>query len=214
MTADRPYEARIQEFYAAGPYSLGWRFLYGSERTLLNPEVVLLGLNPGGRECPDDHGEYSCVTGSAYRVESWKGKPPGTELLQREILALFDALGASPDEVLAGNLVPFRSPSWDDLPDRKQALEFGTELWREIIQASKPDLIVCLGAIVFEGCLSMGRPNDVTRFGFDWGNYSIKRAEFGGTTLIGLPHLSRFPIVTRPASQPGLRRAFGDFWRL
>ena len=47
---------------------------------------------------------------------------------------------------------------------------------------------------------------DSERICVDWGSVCGKRGTFAGGTLIGIPHLSRFPIITRRQSQPGLKR--------
>jgi hypothetical protein len=45
-----------------------------------------------------------------------------------------------------------------------------------------------------------------------WGNASARRAVFKGGSIVGLPHLSRFGIVTRAKSEAALREIFGDDW--
>ncbi len=77
----------------------------------------------------DDHAEFAMSSGSAWVVESWKGRSPGKAPLQRQVLFLFELLGEKPAAVLSGNLVPFRSPDWDALPgDRKATVSFGKDL--------------------------------------------------------------------------------------
>ena len=44
------------------------------------------------------------------------------------------------------------------------------------------------------------------RISVGWGNICGERGAFEGGLLVGIPHLSRFSIVTRSESQPGLKR--------
>ena len=43
-----------------------------------------------------------------------------------------------------------------------------------------------------------------------WGSVRGERGIFGGGSFVGLPHLSRFTITTREASQEALRTLLGD----
>src|SRR5689334_17729326 len=123
---------RIERQYSSDGYTLGWRLLYSPESVLEGAKVAFVGLNPGGSTRPTDHAEFATDHGSAYAVENW-GAPPGTSKLRRQVLLLFEKLGERPEAVLAGNLVPFRSPSWGALPHAESALAFGKMLWRDIL---------------------------------------------------------------------------------
>lgn len=206
-------EAEIQTYYDASPYDLGWRFLYGPVDTLFSSTVALLGLNPGGREIPAEHGEFSSEAGSAYLLESWGGLPPGEAKLQKQVLSLFDHLEVDPDSALTGNIVPFRSPSWGELRERTEALEFGKKLWSRVFQNTRPKLIICIGTQVFSEISSIFPSKPREEFPAGWGNYQIRKTEAGETSIIGLSHLSRFAIVDRQASRAGLESAFGSFWK-
>ena len=190
-------KARIECRYRDGAYKLGWRLLYSPAIVLESARLAFVGLNPGGRARPNGHAEFAMPSGSAYAVESWKGKPPGTAPLQRQVLSLFEMLGETPENVLAGNLVPFRSPGWSDLPgDRKAAVEFGQHLWRDIICRARPALVVTYGDKPFVALHEILRASEPEKCGLDWGRYSARRCVFPGGRLVGLPHLSRFPVVT------------------
>jgi len=63
-------------------------------------------------------------SGSAYRDERW----PPRNVLQKQVLALFERLDIVPEDVLAGNLAPFRSPSWKQLRNPHEAFKFGLQL--------------------------------------------------------------------------------------
>jgi hypothetical protein len=196
---------RIERQYSASRYSLGWRLLYSPEIVLDGARVAFVGLNPGGNYRPTDHAEFAMEHGSAYAVEHWGG-PPGTSRLQRQVLALFERIGERPEAVLAGNLVPFRSPNWKALPDRQQALAFGKALWRDILAQVGPQLVIGMGREAFAALKDILVVRETERISLDWGSICGERGTFASGTLIGIPHLSRFPIITRRESQPGLRR--------
>jgi uracil-DNA glycosylase len=122
------------------------------------------------------------------------------------VLALFERIGESPEAVLAGNLVPFRSPSWKALPDRERALAFGKALWRDIFAEVNPQLVIAMGREAFTALKDILVVRDTEPIPVDWGSVCGERGSFAGGTLVGIPHLSRFPIITRSESQPGLGR--------
>ena len=141
------FRDRIEEAYQRSGNTLGWRFLYSPSKTLAKAPVAFIGLNPGGSVEEDMHGTYAMAQGSAYSHESWAGYAPSQHQLQKQVLSLFAKLEIEPEDVLAGNLVPFRSRDWKSLNDRKQSVRFGKELWTEVLQTSRPSLIISMGAL-------------------------------------------------------------------
>jgi hypothetical protein len=203
---------RIERAYAESGNNLGWRFLASPEHVLQGAEVAFIGLNPGGSVEPRDHPRFAPSTGSAYVDESWAGHPPGASPLQRQVIVLFRSLGVKPEDVLAGNLVPFRSPDWARLQNRDHALSFGRELWRDVLMQVRPRLVIGMGREVSASLSSVMNARNVKNVRVGWGAVTGLRAETDGGFLVGLPHLSRFAIMKRPQSQPGLRALFGDQW--
>lgn len=119
---------RISTAYMESKKSCGWRLLASPSSVLEGADVAFIGLNPGGSSQPDDHAEFAMKQGSAYVVETWGGCQPGTGPLQQQVRALFTGLSVKPESVLAGNLVPFRSPSWKSLQRKDFSLKFGESL--------------------------------------------------------------------------------------
>ena len=202
--------ARIEQRYQADQYKLGWRLLYSPEKVLEKARVAFIGLNPGGDFLPADHAVFAMEEGSAYARENW-GSPPGESRLQRQVLALFEMLGEPADAVLAGNLVPFRSPSWDALPKKENALTFGKSIWREILKKTQPPLVVTMGGQVTSELKNVLGVRKSDRVSVNWGNVCGERGSFINGVLVGIPHLSRFGVITRHESRPGLRKLFADF---
>lgn len=203
----------IEAAYHRSGNDLGWRLLYSPASVLDGAQVAFIGLNPGGSVHPIDHSEFSMASGSAYLVEKWgNGNEPGQSPLQKQVRALFYRLEVEPDQVLAGNLVPFRSPNWDRLKNRHYALQFGESLWNQIFQRARPKLVVCLGGETFSALSRILSVSNAQSIPVGWGNVSGTRAIFKGGLLVGLPHLSRFGIVTRVQSAAPLRELFGEYW--
>lgn len=198
---------RIQAAYAKGSHHLGWRLLYSPAAVLEGAKVAFMDLNPGGDEKPVDHAEFCMETGSAYADECW-GRPPGQGPLQRQVLGLFEMVGAAPDAVLAGNLVPFRSPSWDTLRNRDAALAFGMEIWRDILAHARPRLVIGMGGVTNRALMAMLGVTAVRTVPVGWGNVTAVAGTFGQGRFVGLPHLSRFRIVGRTESTVALRQLF------
>ncbi len=197
---------RIERQYAAGGYELGWRLLYSPQAVLDGARVAFIGLNPGGSSRPKDHAEFAMEHGSAYAVESW----PAASKLQRQVLALFHMIGESPEAVLAGNFVPFRSPNWNALPDKQGALAFGKGIWKDILAEVRPQLVICMGSDVLAALSDILHVRETESVSVGWGNITGERGEFASGTLIRIPHLSRFGIITRVESQSGLLKLLSN----
>jgi len=194
------FRDRIEDAYQRSGNTLGWRFLYSPSKTLVEARVAFIGLNPGGSVEEDMHGTYAMAQGSAYSNESWAGCAPGQHKLQKQVLSLFDKLEIEPEHVLAGNLVPFRSRDWKSLNNPEQSVQFGKELWTEALHTSQPSLIVTMGALTTKILSEMLNIQHLEKHPSGWGQVSAFRGEFEGGRLVGLPHLSRFGIMTRPQS--------------
>lgn len=205
------YEGKIVRAYKASGNAMGWRFLSSPAQTLMGARVAFIGLNPGGSEYDDNHGEFAMRPGkSAYRDERWAGRNPGDSKLQKQVLALFDRLGENPEDVLSGNLVPFRSPNWASLKDSQKAIEFGEELWRDVLRKARPSLVVTMGGEARDSVCRLLQIRNVSKTMVGWGNISASKGKFSGGTFVGLPHLSRFGILDRPESSPYLDELFGS----
>ncbi len=201
-------KTKIEAAYDASGNTMGWRFLYSPARVLSGARVAFIGLNPGG-DAPDRaHPQFAMPTGSAYQHESWAGRPPGTSPLQQQVLALFDRLNVAPENVLTGNLVPFRSPDWSSIHDPAGSLRFGKELWGPVLTRAGPSVVISMGTVVTQVIAESLGVKDLQRHPVGWGAVSARRGDFGRGTLIGLPHLSRFGVMTREASASHLDRLF------
>lgn len=201
----------IRRKYAELGLDLGWRFLTCSKFNLdSHVETIFLTLNPGGNVSRNDHPAESCESGSAYVVESWSGAPPGNSKLQLQIRALFSLIDENIDGILSGQLVPFRSPSWDALPRKEECLAFGRELWTDIIELVNPNLIIAMGKTQLRPALLdiLGEPTMSEDVPVGWGKIKAGLDIYPGTRIVSLPHLSRFGIVTRSESLPSLKYLF------
>lgn len=203
-TIQRAYEARLQQNPSGRP--LGWRLLYSPRSVLEGARVAFIGLNPGGSTIDPDHGMFSSEPGSAYRrdVENWGA----SSQLQDQVLELFRRLNVPPEEVLAGNLVPFRSSSEATLEDAPGAIAFGKTLWAEILKTARPSLVASMGGTANREVAQLLGVDDINSYPVGWGAYTASRGRFPDGTWIGLPHLSRFAIMKRAPSQAALAELF------
>lgn len=201
----------IEAAYRRSGNTLGWRFLYGPESTLVDPEIALIGLNPGGSKAEQEHDVFATAPGqSAYIHEKWGTKPAGRHKLQIQVQALFHRLDVEPHHVLAGNIIPFRSQSFKSLKNRKECLRFGRDLWRKVLDRAKPRLIVCMGNDAEKQLLQILQTTNKNSVPVGWGKIHGTRHDFDGGTLVKLPHLSRIAIMNREESQHGLDRLFAS----
>lgn len=212
MTIADELRVEIERAYLARGDRLGWRLLYSPVSVLEQAEVAFVGLNPGGSYVDPTHPSLACPDGtSAYVTERWKDLAPGQDALQKQVRLLFAKIGVAPQEVLAGNLVPFRSPNWDSLTDKNAALEFGQRIWRRILAHARPKLVVAMGS-PSATAISNVLGAKVTTVPIGWGAMTATQARTAEMTFVGLPHLSRFQLFGRAASEPVLDRLFAD-WR-
>lgn len=223
MTSFDEMTAEIATAHDRLGHRLGWRFLYGPRRTLSpHARLAFVGLNPGGGvfEPP----EPSVEEGNAYRVQQWRNQP-GPTPLQVQIRKLYQRLSARMDgprgweqlmdETLAANACPFRSASWDTLAAKAESLRFSRELWLQLLALAQPRVIICLGepTATLIGAAIEARGARRTEHVVEpvgWGSVSWKLTRYGAaagdTTLIRIPHLSRFAIVGRDASNVAVSR--------
>jgi hypothetical protein len=216
----------IEDAYERLGHELGWRFLYSPARTLTpHTRLALVGTNPGGGvyEPPSS----SVEDGNAYRypVETWPGgSAHGPNRLQQQIAWLYRELagrlpGSSPerlmDDTLAANFCPFRSPSWERLSRRPESVSFSRRLWTRILEFVSPLALICLGqlpanelgAVLNTGARLIEGP-EIGPVGWRPATYEMRLYESSRrrTLLVRLPHLSRFAIFGRAASQPAVDR--------
>jgi uracil DNA glycosylase superfamily protein len=201
---------RIEKAYSNSGNTMGWRFLYSPEITLDEARVVFIGLNPGGSFEDKMHGNFAMEKGSAYVGESWAGHPPGESRLQKQVLALFARLDERPAEVLAGNLVPFRSPNWASLRNPTEALRFGSRLWSVALERAGPTVVITMGSVTTEAIAKVLQIEKLHKVHVGWGNVMARKGYFDKGMFIGLPHLSRYAIMTREKSTPYLDKLFAD----
>lgn len=206
MTTD--FREEIEAAYLHSGNALGWRFLYSPAETLEGAKVAFIGLNPGGSTEDEAHGTYCMAKGSAYADESWSGCAPGHSKLQAQVLALFRMLEVAPEQVLAGNLVPFRSRDWQSLRNPKASLRFGKKLCAEVLRSAQPSLVVTMGLPVTKSVSDILGIRQLEKQACGWGRVSAYCGAFEGGKLVGLPHLSRFGVATRPESAECLEKLF------
>ena len=192
-------------------HTLGWRFITSPKRTLSpDTDVVFIALNPGGRTNNLDHPSASSEAGSAYLVESWGRNPPGENKLQLQVQSMYEILNVPPESVLSGQMVPFRSPSWDELPNRQESLRFGTAIWKQVLEYVRPRLVIGMGKSVIRPCLLniLGNPYQSAAIPVRWGPVTVSVDKFKYCSVVTFPHLSRFGIMTRGASRSRIEKAF------
>ena len=187
----------------------GWRFITCPQRQADSARLLLVSLNPAGRE---RHGpSWSQEEGSAYRVESWGAYALGEAPLQRQVQMMWRFLQLSDQQVFSAHYVPFRSPSWADLPRRDEALSFASHLWRWLLPQLHFERVVCIGKDVpGRHIADLLDAKLEAVFPLGWGAITADRYRLpDGRPLVTLPHLSRFAVFGRQESVRPLRDLFG-----
>ena len=197
-------EQLIESKYRERGDPLKWALLYSPADVLEGSPVAFIGLNPGGDTVPEGPSAVAREKGSAYCDPNWRedGKLAS---LQKQVCLLFAQLGIEPENVLAGNLVPFRSANWDTLQYPQDALEFGKALWLEILERAQPRRVIVNGvtepASILARALEVKDRVDVP---INWGHVHGWRGRCHYGTFTALPHLSHYKIMERPESKNAL----------
>ena len=89
---------------------------------------------------------------------------------------------------------------------RRDALAFGKALWTDILRHAQPQMVVAMGGVTIAALAEVLKVRDLENVPVGWGNVTGKRGHHTAGPFVGLPHLSRFAIIGRPESEPGLQR--------
>jgi hypothetical protein len=194
----------IEAEYQRLSHDLGWRLFTCPIRNIETASVALITINPGGSKFEEP--QWSVESGSAYELESWKGRPPGQENLQRQVRRMFEIMNIPPAEVLSGYLVPFRSPRWQALPHKSASFHFGIRLWQEILKKAKVRTVIAFGKDIAPQIVSLLNATALTEHPTGWGEQKIAlyRIENDGS-LIVLPHLSTFKLFSNKKYEGAFR---------
>jgi hypothetical protein len=58
---------------------------------------------------------------------------------------MFRVMDISPDNILSGYFVPFRSRNSDELPRKSESISFGVGLWQEVFKRARVQTIIAFG---------------------------------------------------------------------
>lgn len=199
--AEEPFSAEVIEAESRRlGFQHGWTFLGTPERTLLNARVAFVGLNPGGGGSNDDYdygGHWDVPVGNGYFDESWG--PNGTQTtIQKQLQTWHALIGVRPDESLCVQFVPFRSPDWDRLDQKAEAISFAERLWTWVLEVSPASLFVTMGKRPAEHLSKLLHAKQVAQFPTGWGSQTIDVWDApDGRRIIGMPHPSRYALFDR-----------------
>lgn len=152
---------RVQQKYAEYGFDKGWRLWYHPQSILeRNPDVLFLGINPGGSWHNPSHGTYSQERGCAYLVEHWAGNSQ----VKEPVPQLFKIAGLDINAAAISNFVPFRSEREAKLKENQHytaMLHWCDQLWKELLKELNPRLVISIGALPRDGLRRiLGKPTD------------------------------------------------------
>ena len=178
-------------------------------------EVYLLGVNPGGSpeelqsETVASHSEKVLhelpSDWSAYRDESWRGKPPGFRGMQPRVLHLLQRLELSPGQVPASNLVFVRSRREQQLGGDFK--ELATQCWpfhQYVIDTLQIRVVVCFGQSAGNWvCNELGAHTQVSEYTEDnnrrWQSRVFRNKERISVAILTHPSIANW---VAPATDP------------
>jgi hypothetical protein len=208
--------------YAELDHNIGYRFLLSPKHTLSpNTKILFLNLNPGGDCIPTGHSAESSEQGAAHLIEQWGDNLPGKNPLQIQVQKMFAELhkitniANSPNQLLNNSLsayfIPFRSPRYQDLCNKKESLKFAEHLWTNILKKINPEIIICMDResfkrinVVISNIYGVQPKKFTTPIG--WGNYTSDVNKYISSNhqcnCVRLNHLSTFKIFSRDQCKP------------
>ncbi len=194
----------LSEQEAPRGYSDGFKLLFCPWRVIETAEALFLSLNPGN----DPSGELMRVAsderGNSYLVKREARHSPMA--LQYEKLC--ELIGEDPEGVLAGALMPYRTPKWQKRRDAPN-IEIAAEFWKAIIMGGRVKQVFCMGRDVEEAVVSLTEASFETEIPANWSDYTIRRhVTPDGVKVFGLLHFSTFKMLSRPACVEQLHELF------
>ena len=189
-------------------FTEGFKFVYGPWATLDVARVAFLSLNPGKAPEGENPRTVSDERGNSYEVN----RDVTRSRITPQFLKLAELLEVAPCDILTGVAAPFRSRNWESLTQdqREGALAIGRRFWGEPLRNPNVRLIIAsskgAGRLACE-LTNASLADEVTA---GWGNIKLRRYGAGGDkTVVQLPQLSRFQLLSRPESEQAIRRVLG-----
>lgn len=189
--------------------------LYSSHETLKPGKIYLIGLNPGGSadgpNLRDNISKMPVRSDNAYIDECWPAdnRKPGAAPLQQRIGWLLRVLGVDTRDVFATNLI--FTQSRDDKGVTRAQAEKCWPIHEAMLEIVRPSLIVAFGNGGFSpyGFIHSRFRGEQEFQRAGHGNWNLKRFQTTisdrETTVIGLPHLSRYKPMDKPAVKAWLK---------
>lgn len=192
-------EAAIWAEYHRLGYKLGWIFAMTPLKWLFTAKTMMIGLNPGGGGDEHDSTDacWECPDGNAYLNDRYVSGSDALTPLQTQVAALHKLLALGPEDVFAAQFIPFRSPSFVELPNYNDALAFARKLWSWALPQSPATLFLCLGDYTAQqvSCLIGARYEREWCSG--WGMTQVRRyISSDGKIVVGFPHFSRYQLFS------------------
>lgn len=188
--------------------SQGFKMLYGPWHELDQARVAFLSLKPGVAPRGADLRTVSDERGNSYEVEGRTTASPITG----QFLALCDLLGVVPSDVLTGVAAPFRAAAWDDLTpaQRDTGLALGCRFWAAPLERPELTLILAVSQEAADMVVGLTGAKLEAEVPAEWGSLRLRRYRTrDGRTVVHLPHLSRFRLLSRPSSRDAVARIIG-----
>jgi len=181
--------------------------LYSACTTLQPGKYYFLGLNPGGAD-EETHSirksldNLSALMDNAYLDQDWgsSSRSYGTGLhpLQKNFKGLFEALGEDPCTVCASNLIFTRSIGEKGAGGQSRA-ELCWPVHAAILEIVRPKAIITFGRQPFNFIADKLGGTTPTYFPAGHGSWTLRFSVLrNGEKLIGLPHLSRYSLMSHP----------------
>jgi hypothetical protein len=199
------WQARLEQEEVARGYQDGFKLLFCPWQLLESADTVFLSLNPGNDPSGEAMRIASDERGNSYLIERRARHSPIADQYQK----LCKLFGLDTEQVLTGALMPFRTPSWNDRRDGP-ALTLTRPFWHQVLSRGRVRTVFCVGRTVEREVVAMTGGRQSQELPSGWGKIMIRQyATSNGVSLYGLPHLSKFKLLSRAACISPLEELFG-----
>jgi hypothetical protein len=201
----------IDAAYTDLGHQYGWSFMATPAERLHTAQVAIVGLNPGGGGEGDtyEYGRFWASDGvNAYYDEQWGTGGTDTPL-QTQVKEWHRLLGLKPADPLCIQFVPFRSPDWKRLPEKKASIDFARSLWRWVLDVTPARLFLTMGKLPAAYLVELMDAKLVARLPTGWGNKLIDAYDTpDGRRVVGMPHPSRYQLFNRGEASETANESF------
>lgn len=204
-----------------------YRVLY-SPSSSVTSKFWFVGLNPAGSSFDESS---LCVEGkNAFIDEKWgkwneKTKTRSYNPLQQQVHHFFQSLSIQletsewekemTENWMISNYVFYKSKNWHEMASKKEHIQTSRNIWKEMISANQPKIIVANGYDTYEKMCGLMLEDNWTKESekvsfnpWDGPHILVLKKESKKCLVVGFAHLSTFKIMKREQNKVVMKSVY------